>query len=158
MKGLYNEKLHSKIAVSNKKPGILLWPGYIFFVIWPFLTNFLELWRTFFKTTSSFWRTFFLNKLRLKCNYFRFNLRSNLEQWELWSSASLRSAMCFIFASISVQLWSKNARASTSLGSATCFIFASISVQHSNLEQKCESFGLASLGHMLYFRFNLRLN
>ena len=44
--------------------------------------------------------------------YFRFNLRSNLEQkCESFCLASLGSAMCFIFASISVQIWSKRARA-----------------------------------------------
>ena len=54
--------------------------------------------------------------------YFRFNLRSNLEQkCESFCLASLGSAMCFIFASISVQIWSKRARASSPLRSNRVF-------------------------------------
>ena len=64
--------------------------------------------------------------------YFRFNLRSSFEQkCQSFCLASLGHVR--YFASISVKIRSKNARASASLRSATspatCFIFASISVQ-----------------------------
>ena len=73
----------------------------------------------------------FAAKMRASASlYFRFSV-------QIWNknaraSASLRSAMCFIFASVSIQIWIKNARASASLRSAFGFNL------RSNFELKCE--------------------
>ena len=87
--------------------------------------------------------------------YFGFNLPSNSEQ-KFESSASLRSAMWFILASISCQIQSKNSRALPRFARPCGFIiFCSISVK---FEVKNRELCFASLGHVDYFGFNLQSN